>query len=88
MLFTVLTILVSLLMIGVVLIQNPKGGGINSSVASANQLGGVKRSTEGIEKITWVLAIVIVLVSLASSWSTKKAPTVQQETSQPSILEQ
>ena len=75
-------------MIGVVLIQNPKGGGINSSVASANQLGGVKRSTEGIEKITWVLAIIIVFVSLLSSWSTEKVTTVEQDTTQKSILEE
>jgi preprotein translocase subunit SecG len=53
--------------IGIVLIQNPKGGGISSSFGALNQIGGVKQTTEGVEKVTWGLAIVLVVLCLAAT---------------------
>lgn len=55
------------LMIAIVLVQNPKGGGLASNFSSSNQIFGVKRTTEGVEKLTWIFAAVILLVSLAAS---------------------
>ena len=63
-LFLVLIAVVSVALILFVLIQNPKGGGINSEFGSAVQLGGVKRATNILEKGTWGLAIGIALLCL------------------------
>jgi preprotein translocase subunit SecG len=62
-----LIILASLLMIGIVLIQESKGGGLASGFSSANQHMGVHKTTDFIEKGTWVLAISMVVLSVVSS---------------------
>lgn len=60
-LLTILTGVVCLLLMLVVLIQNPKGGGIDSTFGGgqANQMLGASRSTDVIEKVTWGLAVVL-----------------------------
>jgi preprotein translocase subunit SecG len=64
----ILAILASVLMILAVTIQNSKGGGINPSFSNnATQILGARRSTEAIEKITWVLAGAIGLLALLSN---------------------
>lgn len=69
-----LGILAAVLITLVVLIQNPKGGGLASNFSAGNQLFGAKQTTEGIEKITWGLAILILIVSLgASSYNGSKS---------------
>lgn len=64
MLFSVLTIIVCILLTLVILIQNSKGGGIQSQFGAATQIMGVKRGTEFIEKATWGLAITLILLSI------------------------
>ena len=49
------------------MVQNPKGGGLDSSFGNVNQLGGVAQSTETIEKITWYLASFIAILSLVTA---------------------
>ena len=56
-LLLVIISLISIALILLVLIQNPKGGGINSEFGSAVQLGGAKRANTILEKGTWGLAI-------------------------------
>lgn len=51
----------------IVLIQNPKGGGLDSSFQSANQIGGVKRTADFLEKSTWSLAIGLFVLCLVSA---------------------
>ncbi len=65
---SILILLASLLMIGVVLIQKSKGGGLASNFSGANQVMGVRKSTDFIEKTTWSLAIFIVVCSIVSSF--------------------
>lgn len=65
---TALILICSILLILVILIQNPKGGGISSSFGSATQLGGVKKTTDTIEKLTWGLAIAIALLSIGMAF--------------------
>ncbi len=62
----ILAIIVSILLILVVLIQNPKGGGIASNFSAANQIAGVKKTNEFVEKATWTLALSLVLLALGS----------------------
>lgn len=67
-LFIVLMVLAAVLMCFVVLIQNSKGGGLSSSFASSNQIMGVRKTTDFIEKLTWGLAIFMVVVSIATAY--------------------
>lgn len=67
-LFVGLIVLASVLMCFVVLVQNSKGGGLSSSFASSNQIMGVRKTTDFIEKLTWGLAIFMVVVSIATAY--------------------
>ena len=68
-LLTILTGIVCLLLMIVVLVQNPKGGGIDSTFggSQANQIMGASRSTDFIEKLTWGLAITLFLLCILAS---------------------
>lgn len=60
-----LIILASILLIVVVFVQNPKGGGLSTDFGAAHQLGGVQRTNDFIEKATWSLAAGIMVFSIA-----------------------
>ncbi|MDE5555397.1 MAG: preprotein translocase subunit SecG, partial [Muribaculaceae bacterium] len=64
----VLTVIVAILLIGIVLIQKSKGGGLSSQFSGANAVMGVRSTNSGIEKITWTLAGLIVVLSVLSSF--------------------
>lgn len=65
-LLIVLAAVASVLLILAVLIQNPKGGGIAANFSAANQIAGVKKTNEFIEKATWTLAIALIVLSIGS----------------------
>lgn len=66
----VLIAIVSLLLMLAVLIQNPKGGGIDATFGGqAQQLFGAARSTDFIEKATWVLAIALLALCVIAAVS-------------------
>lgn len=67
-LIIVLTVIVSLLLIGIVLIQKSKGGGLSSSFAGSNQIMGVRRTTDFVEKATWTLASIICVLAITSAF--------------------
>ncbi len=73
-------ILSSILLILAVYVQNPKGGGINSNFGSPSQLGGVQKSTEFIDKLTWSLAGIIVVSSILITIRQPKPPKPVQQT--------
>lgn len=62
----VLTVIAAILLIGVVLVQKSKGGGLSSSFAGSNQIMGVRRTNDFIEKTTWTLAAVICVLAIVS----------------------
>lgn len=64
----ILSVIVAILLIGVVLIQKSKGGGLSSSFAGSNQIMGVRRTNDFIEKATWVLASIICILAIASAF--------------------
>lgn len=66
-LFLIIGIIVSVLLVLVILIQNPKGGGLDSSFGAVNQLGSVRKTTDVVEKATWTLAVAIAVISLMSA---------------------
>ena len=64
---TVLIAIVSVLLVLVVLMQNSKGGGLDPNFGGqAQQLFGAARSTDFIEKATWVLAGLLMLLCVAA----------------------
>ena len=67
-LIQILSVIVAILLIGVVLIQKSKGGGLSSSFAGSNQIMGVRRTNDFIEKATWVLASIICILAIASAF--------------------
>ncbi|WP_276502698.1 preprotein translocase subunit SecG [Terrimonas pollutisoli] len=68
-LFVILIILASVVLGLIVLIQNPKGGGLTGSIAGfSNQFMGVKQTTDVLEKGTWIFAAVVGLLCLLSAF--------------------
>lgn len=74
-LFVVLIVIVSVLMIGIVLIQESKGGGLASNFSSSNAIMGVRKTTDFIEKATWSLAAAMVVFSVLCAYVAPKAVT-------------
>ena len=68
-----LILFVCILLILVVMVQNPKGGGLSTDFGSASQLGGVKKTNEFIDKLTWSLAAIIVVSSIVITMRQPKA---------------
>lgn len=71
----------AILVIIIVLVQNPKGGGLAANFSSSNQIFGAQRTSEGVEKLTWVFASIILLVSLAASSYNGVSTTKGQQSS-------
>jgi preprotein translocase subunit SecG len=66
---TVLIVIVCILLILVVLVQNSKGGGLASGFAGSNQVMGVKKTSDFIEKLTWGFALALVVLCLFASFA-------------------
>ena len=91
---SILIVIASLLLIGAVLIQKSKGGGLASNFASSNQIMGVRKTTDVVEKTTWTLAVIIMVLCIATvafmpkaivqssvvEGQTKEVPTANFET--------
>ena len=64
---TILAVVASIILVLIVLVQNSKGGGLASSFSSSNQIMGVRKTTDFLEKATWTLVSVIVLCSVLAA---------------------
>ncbi len=76
-LFVLLIVLAALLMIFIVLIQESKGGGLASNFSSSNQIMGVRKTTDLVEKATWGLAAAMVVLSVVCAYVAPTAVTDQ-----------
>ncbi len=90
---SVLIMVVCVLLGLIVLIQNPKGGGLSSTFGGqGNQIMGVRKTTDFLEKGTWVLSIVLLFLSLIAAYSIPKhqdnggAPQTELTVEQSSVL--
>jgi preprotein translocase subunit SecG len=63
---SILIFIVAVLLILVIMVQNPKGG-LASNFSSSNQVMGVRRTADFLEKATWTLGIALVVLSIISS---------------------
>jgi len=77
----IIAIIVCVLLGLIVLIQNPKGGGLTSNFSSSSQLMGVQKTGDFLEKGTWILAISLMVLSLAINVAVKSGPA-QNDNSQ------
>lgn len=68
--YTVIAILIviaSVILTCVVLVQNSKGGGLAANFAAGNQTFGVRQTADFLEKATWTLAIIIIVLCIAAT---------------------
>ncbi len=82
---SVLIIVVCVLLTLIVLVQNSKGGGLASNFSSSNQVMGVRKTTDFLEKSTWTLAIALLVLSLVGSMT---IPRDQEVNNRSAIQEQ
>lgn len=75
----ILMLIASILMCLIVLIQNSKGGGLASGFSSSNQIMGVRKTTDFLEKATWTLAGVMVVCSILSAYTLTSGPAKTTE---------
>tara|TARA_B100000900_G_C20162056_1_gene546308 strand:+ start:156 stop:476 length:321 start_codon:yes stop_codon:yes gene_type:complete len=83
-LFSILILITCALLLLVILVQNPKGGGLSSTFGDGNQLMGVKKTSDFLEKSTWTLALALVALTLLSNFAINRTD-LQDESD---ILEQ
>jgi preprotein translocase subunit SecG len=93
--FLVLITVVCFLLIVVIMVQNPKGGGLSSTFGSSQQIGGVQKTTDFLDKSTWTLGIILIALIMLSSLAfddtndtikidkSVATPAVQSETAAP-----
>lgn len=86
-LLIILMVIASVLMCFIVLIQNSKGGGLASGFSSSNQIMGVRKTTDFLEKTTWGLAAFMVIMSIASAYvlpsvSNKEGDVIMEQAQQ------
>lgn len=80
---TIIVVLASILLVAVVLIQNSKGGGLASNFQSQNNIMGVEKTTDFVEKATWFLVSVVVVLSIASvAFYPREEATVKSQMTQ------
>ncbi|MCQ2058872.1 MAG: preprotein translocase subunit SecG [Bacteroidaceae bacterium] len=84
--YTILLVVIVILAVClcfIVTIQNSKGGGLAAGFASSNQIMGVRKTTDFLEKSTWTLIALIVVLSIATAYvaksgAAKKSGTVME----------
>lgn len=89
MIYTVLTwliMVISVFLVIVVLVQNSKGGGITNNFSSSQQLFGVRKTTDFLEKATWTLAAALILFSFACAGTMPSANQVNRSSELEELL--
>jgi preprotein translocase subunit SecG len=84
---TILIVILSVLLSLFVLVQNSKGGGLSAGFSSSNQIMGVRKTTDFVEKMTWGLVIGVVVLSVMAVGIRKHQP-VGGPTNESEIKEQ
>lgn len=78
--FLILIVIVAFLLVVVIMVQNPKGGGLSSSFGGGGtqQLGGVKKTTDFLDKSTWTLATILLVLILLSNVAINSGSGIQE----------
>ena len=78
-LFAILIVITCILLILIIMIQNPKGGGLSSAFGGGNQIMGARKTSDFLEKTTWMLAIILVSLALLSNFAIPRASTEEDQ---------
>ncbi|MBQ2598531.1 MAG: preprotein translocase subunit SecG [Bacteroidales bacterium] len=65
---SIIIVIASILLTIVVLLQNSKGGGLAANFATGNQTFGVRQTADFLEKATWTLAAVVIVLSVVATF--------------------
>jgi len=76
---SIIIIIACVIQVLIVLVQNSKGGGLAANFTSTGQTMGVRKTADFLEKATWTLAVVILVLSIAATAAIPR--TVEEETS-------
>src|SRR6476469_4508648 len=94
-LFLILIIVACIVLSLIVLVQNPKGGGLAGNIAGfSTQFMGVKQTTDVLEKGTWIIAVLIAILTIASPVFISQGsrggnePNLRPSTTQPAPAQQ
>jgi preprotein translocase subunit SecG len=91
-LLTILIFIAAILLILLVLVQNSKGGGLAAGFSSGNQVMGAPRTADFLEKASWTLAAVIVLLSIFTVGlqigQTKQHETIDEDSVQQEVIQE
>lgn len=68
----IFTVIAAVLLIGIVLIQKSKGGGLSSQFGGAGAVMGVRQTNSFLEKATWTLIALLVVLSVISAFTMPK----------------
>lgn len=79
-LFSIIILITAVLIVLVVLVQNSKGGGLASNFAGSNQFMGVRKTADFLEKATWTLALILLVLSLSSIFIIPRGTVVKTST--------
>lgn len=85
---TIISVIVCIFLILIVLIQNPKGGGLASNFAGSTQVMGVKRTGDFLEKTTWGLALTLIGCALVLSVFINRGDNGSEEGGESAIQKQ
>ena len=85
--FIVLILIVAFLLMLVIMVQNPKGGGLSSSFGGGGnqQIGGVQKTTDFLDKSTWALGTILIVLILITNFTNLSATGQQSKVSGDSI---
>tara|TARA_Y100001968_G_C18898164_1_gene499413 strand:- start:175 stop:441 length:267 start_codon:yes stop_codon:yes gene_type:complete len=61
------------------MVQNPKGGGLSSAFGGGNQIMGARKTSDFLEKTTWILAITLVSLALLSNFAIPRGSNDTEE---------
>jgi len=78
-LFSILIVITCVLLILIIMVQNPKGGGLSSAFGGGNQIMGARKTSDFLEKTTWVLAIILVSLALLSNFSIPRSENSEEQ---------
>ena len=78
-LFAILIIITCILLILIIMVQNPKGGGLSSAFGGGNQIMGARKTSDFLEKTTWILAITLVSLALLSNFAIPRGSNDTEE---------
>ncbi len=83
----IIIVILSIFLCAVVTIQNSKGGGLAAGFASSNQIMGVRKTTDILEKATWTLVVAIVVLSIISAYVGKSSPVTSDSVMKDAAIE-